>query len=119
MRIALAALLGLVALTATATERYGAPLTLKTPQTLDAAVQSLGDRPAATVLIESTVAKACEQRGCWIELQSPSSKLHITFKDEAFFVPVTLVGKTVLVEGQLTKEGSGYALVASGLQVKT
>jgi hypothetical protein len=32
---------------------------------------------------------------------------------------VTLVGKTVLVEGQLTKEGSGYALVASGLQVKT
>jgi uncharacterized protein DUF4920 len=119
MRIPTGVLLGLVALTAAAAEHYGAPLTLKNPLTLDAAVQSLGERPAADVLVQSTVAKVCEQRGCWITLQSSSSNLHVTFKDEAFFVPSTLIGKTVLVEGKLSKSGPGYELVASGLEVKS
>ena len=38
---------------------------------------------------------------------------------EAFFVPSTLIGKTVLVEGKLSRNGPGYELVASGLQVKS
>lgn len=112
-------LLGLVAMTAGAAERYGAPLTRREPITLDAAVQSLGDRPDADVLVLSTVAKVCEQRGCWLALRSASSQLHVTFKEEAFFVPSTLIGKTVLVEGKLKKQGSQYELVASGLEVKT
>ena len=112
-------LLSLVAQTAVAAEHYGAPLSRKSPVTLDAAVRLLGDRPAADVLVESTVAKVCEERGCWLALKSPSSQLHVTFKDEAFFVPSTLIGKTVLVEGKLTKDGSHYELVATGLQVKT
>jgi hypothetical protein len=119
MRIPTALLLGLAAVVASAAEQYGAPLTLKTPLTLEAAVQTLGDRDTADVLVESTVAKVCEQRGCWIGLKSASSALHVTFKDEAFFVPASLIGKTVLVEGKLTKNGPSYALVASGLQVKS
>jgi hypothetical protein len=118
MRIPTGVLLGLAALAAGAAEHYGAPLTMKNPLTLEAAVQSLGERAAADVLVESTVAKVCEQRGCWIALQSASSKLHVTFKDEAFFVPSTLIGKTVLVEGKLSRNGPGYELVASGLDVK-
>jgi hypothetical protein len=119
MRISLGLLLSLAAAAAGAAEHYGAPLTLKTPLTLEAAVQSLGDRPAADVLVESTVAKVCEELGCWIALESTSSQLRVTFKDEAFFVPATLIGKTVLVQGKLTKDGSRYELVASGLEVKT
>jgi hypothetical protein len=82
-------------------------------------VQSLYERGTADVLVESTVAKVCEQRGCWIALKSASSQLHVTFKDEAFFVPASLIGKTVLVQGKLTKAGASYELVASGLQVKS
>lgn len=118
MRILIGLGLGLLAAVASAAEHYGAPLTMKHPLTLEAAVQQLGDRATTDVLVESTVAKVCEERGCWIALKSPSSQLHVTFKDEAFFVPSTLVGKTVLVEGKLTKEAAGYQLVASGLQVK-
>jgi hypothetical protein len=119
MRISIGVLLSLGALSAVAAEHYGAPLTLKTPLTLEAAVQSLGARPAVDVLVESTVAKVCEQQGCWIELQGASSQLHVTFKNESFFVPSTLIGKTVLVEGKLSKAGPGYELVASGLAVKS
>ena len=119
MRILIGLVLGLLAATASAAEHYGAPLTMKNPLTLEAAVQQLGDRATANVLVESTVAKVCEQRGCWLALKSAASQLHVTFKDEAFFVPATLVGKTVLVEGKLTKGAAGYQLVANGLQVKT
>jgi Domain of unknown function (DUF4920) len=119
MRIPTGLLLGLVALTASAAEHYGAPLTMKNPLTLDAAVQSLGDRPAADVLVESTVRQVCAERGCWMALESAASKLHVTFKDGAFFVPSTLIGKTVLVEGKLSKSGPGYELVARGLEVKS
>ena len=119
MRTLIGLVLSLLAATAGAAEHYGAQLTMKNPLTLEAAVQQLGDRASANVLVESTVAKVCEQRGCWLALKSPSSQLHVTFKDEAFFVPASLVGKTVLVEGKLTKEAAGYQLVANGLQVKT
>ena len=119
MRILIGLVLGLLAATASAAEHYGAALTMKNPLTLEAAVQQLGDRATANVLVESTVAKVCEQRGCWLALKSASSQLHVTFKDEAFFVPASLVGKTVLVEGKLSKEAEGYQLVANGLQVKS
>jgi hypothetical protein len=119
MRIPIGLMLGLLTAIASAADHYGAPLTLKNPLTLEAAVRQLGDQPAANVLVESTVAKVCELRGCWIALKSTSSHLHVTFKDEAFFVPVSLVGKTVLVEGTLWKDADGYQLVANGLQVKS
>jgi hypothetical protein len=119
MRILIGLGLGLLAAIASAAGQYGAPLTMQQPVTLDAAVQQLGDRAAADVLVESTVAKVCEQRGCWLALKSATSQLHVTFKDEAFFVPASLVGKTVLVQGKLSRTAAGYELVASGLQVKT
>jgi len=119
MRILIGLTLGLLTAIAGAAEHYGAPLTLKNPLTLEAAVQQVGDGAAANVLVESTVARVCEERGCWLALKSASSQLHVTFKDEAFFVPASLVGKTVLVEGKLSKEAAGYQLVANGLQVKS
>jgi uncharacterized protein DUF4920 len=119
MRMLIGLTMGLLTTIASAAEHYGAPLTLKNPLTLEAAIQQVRDGAAANVLVESTVAKVCEQRGCWIALKSASSQLHVTFKDEAFFVPASLIGKTVLVEGRLSKEADGYQLVANGLQVKS
>ena len=34
-------------------------------------------------------------------------------------MPASLIGKTVLVEGKLTRAEAGYELVATGLQVKS
>ena len=119
MRRLMGLLLCLAATAAGAAEHYGAPLTLKDPQTIEAAVQGLGDRAAAEVLVKSKVANVCEQRGCYLGLKSSTSELHVTFKDEAFFVPASLIGKTVVVEGKLVKASTGYELVATGLEVTT
>ena len=57
MRILIGLMLGLLTVLASAADHYGAPLTLKNPLTLEAAVRQLGDQPATSVLVESTVAK--------------------------------------------------------------
>jgi hypothetical protein len=47
MRILIGLMLGLLTALASAADHYGAPLTLKNPVTLEAAVQQLGDQAAA------------------------------------------------------------------------
>jgi hypothetical protein len=124
-------------------EQYGAPITMKHAVSLDVAVKQLGDQTEAIVLLESNVDKVCKAQGCWIGLKSASGEIHVTFENQAFFVPLTLMGKTVLAQGRLTKvemtlaqtrqhvkdsggdpatvkqPGVRYELVASGLEVKT
>jgi hypothetical protein len=102
MKLALATLLALVATLAQA-EHYGAPLTMKNPISLPAAIKQLDKQSTAQVLIESKVDKVCVAKGCWLGLVSATDDIRVTFKDYAFFVPPSLIGKTVLVQGQLEK----------------
>ena len=56
-----------------------------------------------TVLVEGTVRKACERKGCWMELaadtQDKSPGVRVTFKDYGFFVPLDAAGSAAKVEG--------------------
>jgi hypothetical protein len=56
-----------------------------------------------TVLLEGTVRKACEKKGCWMELattaDSKSPGVRVTFKDYGFFVPLDSAGSMARVEG--------------------
>jgi|SRR5688500_5494068 hypothetical protein len=136
-------LLLLLATSLASAEQYGAPITLEHAVPLDVAVKQLGEQSEATVLVESRVDKVCKAKGCWIGLKSAAGDIHVTFENQAFFVPFTLVGQTVLAQGRLTKiemtleetrqhikdsggdpstvrqPGVRYELVASGLEVKT
>lgn len=54
-----------------------------------------------TVTLVGTVRRACQKKGCWMEL-APSEKangVRITFKDYAFFVPLDSGGAQAQVEG--------------------
>jgi len=56
-----------------------------------------------TVLLEGRVRKACERKGCWMELaaddQPKSPGVRVTFKDYGFFVPLDSAGAQARVEG--------------------
>ena len=86
-------------------EHYGAEIKAKTPLTLQAAIKQLDTKPSADVLIESKVDKVCVAKGCWMALTNKDRKdeVRVTFKDYGFFVPSSIIGKTVLVEGKLEK----------------
>jgi len=142
MKIAFALLLALTAAFAHA-ENYGAPLTMKNPVSLPAAIKLLDNKATADVLVESKVDKVCVAKGCWLGLVSSQDNIRVTFKDYAFFVPASLIGKTVVVQGQIekvtmtledtkhyVKDAGGdpakvstprveYRIVASGIQVRS
>lgn len=105
----------------TATQ-FGAPITLKEALTLDQAIAQLKD-PNATqknILIEAKVDSVCEMKGCWMGLKTGTNTARVTFKDYKYFVPVSLRGQMVKVEGTLEetkmslKETKHYVKDAGG-----
>lgn len=55
-------------------------------------------------LIKAKVTSVCQAKGCWLALTNADDRdrnIRVTFKDYGFFVPPTLVGDVVLVEGTL------------------
>jgi hypothetical protein len=58
------------------------------------------DQPHAVKVI-GTVTDVCPKKGCWISLDMPdNSKVFVKMKDYGFFVPVELIGKTVVVDAE-------------------
>lgn len=59
------------------------------------------DFEGKTVTVEAKVRKACEKKGCWMELSGGDKAMgvRVTFKDYGFFVPLDSAGKTAKVEG--------------------
>lgn len=126
-----------------AAEHYGAPLKSRQAVSLDTAIQQLSKRTSTQVVVQSKVGKVCMAKGCWLGLTNESGDVRVTFKDYGFFVPQSLIGKTVLVEGTLEKvtmslaetkhyvaDAGGdpskvtaprveYRIVASGVEVKS
>jgi hypothetical protein len=84
-------------------EHYGAALTSRQAVTVDSAIKQLASQPTARVVVQSKVGKVCMAKGCWLGLTDTGGEVRVTFKDYGFFVPPSLMGKTVLVEGVLEK----------------
>ena len=51
--------------------------------------------------IKGKVIEVCPKKGCWLALEMPdSSKVFVKMKDYGFFVPVEMIGKTVVLDGE-------------------
>jgi hypothetical protein len=142
MKAVLGALLCLVCPFAIA-EHYGSPIAGRDSISLQTAIEQLDQKPVVNVLVESKVDKVCTVKGCWLGLTNSAGDVRVTFKDYAFFVPPSLIGRTVLVEGTLekvtmsleetkhyVKDAGGdpskvtqprieYRIVATGIEVKS
>ncbi len=50
---------------------------------------------------KAKVVDACAQKGCWMSLQiNDSTTAFVKMKDYAFFVPLDIIGKTVVLDGK-------------------
>ena len=55
--------------------------------------------------LNGEITSSCKMTGCWMNLDiGDGETVHITFKDEAFEIPLDAAGKTATVEGVATKE---------------
>ena len=51
------------------------------------------------VKVTGEVIEVCKAEGCWLRLKTNDGSMLVKMKDHAFLVPLSLVGKTVEVEG--------------------
>lgn len=57
------------------------------------------------VTVKGVVTDVCEKRGCWVTIQTENgSPFFVKMKDYAFFVPTSLKGKNVVLEGVAEKK---------------
>ena len=56
------------------------------------------------VVVEGVIAKACTNKGCWMELAPAAGQpgVRVTFKDYAFFIPLDCKGMKAKAEGVAT-----------------
>jgi Domain of unknown function (DUF4920) len=54
--------------------------------------------------VKGTVSSVCEKKGCWMKLaQTEGDGIMIRFKDYKFFMPLNIVGKDVVLQGEAKK----------------
>jgi hypothetical protein len=90
---------------------YGENITLSEPVTIHEAISNFEQYQGKEILISGKVAKVCQQKGCWLTLQSSQGDVRMTFKDYGFFVPDSLVDQQVLAQGELHQETMSIAQV--------
>jgi hypothetical protein len=93
-------------------ERFGAPLTGLPAQPLDAVIAT-PEQFQGPVRVSGRVRRACERKGCWMELATDSAEgakaCRVRFKDYGFFVPTDSAGAQATLEGsvEVRKVSSG------------
>jgi len=81
---------------------YGRPPALtSTPLTLEQA--SSEAKVGQTLAVKAPAAEVCQNKGCWMVLTEGERSIRVTFQDYSFFVPKDIAGKTVVVEGVLSR----------------
>lgn len=82
---------------------YGRPRALTTaPLTLTEAASEAN--VGQTLAVKAPAAEVCQNKGCWMVLTEGARSMRVTFADYAFFVPKDIAGKTVVVEGVLSRK---------------
>lgn len=85
------------------TGTYGAPLSdTYTPVRLSDVVKKKSY--GKTCQVTAKVVDVCSAAGCWMILKDGNTEVRVTFKDYGFFVPSSLKGRTVVIEGVLSEE---------------
>lgn len=66
---------------------------------------AMGDKKTVEMKIEGKVVDVCKKKGCWMTLEMPNGDpMRVTFKDYAFFMPMDIVGKKVVLDGLAKKQ---------------
>lgn len=84
-------------------ERFGAPLSPRTPLPTAVVVAEPQKYDGQVLALEGQVGAVCQRKGCWMTLgsgQPGSPMIRVSFKDYTFFVPKDSMGRKARVEGR-------------------
>ncbi len=79
---------------------FGDSLLNKDVVSLAVLSQKLKENPQFTGKVTGKILEVCSTKGCWMIMELPDkTRMQVKFKNYGFFVPMDLVGKTVVIEG--------------------
>lgn len=83
---------------------YGTEIKTKTATSLDHILKNYKKFENKDVVMEAGVEKVCAKKGCWMTLQGSDKTFRVTFHDYSYFVPMSLIGKKVWVNGVIKRK---------------
>lgn len=83
---------------------YGKEITSKASVMLDEVLKNYSKYEDKDVVMKADVEKVCAKKGCWMTLQGSDETFRVKFHKYSYFVPMSLIGKKVLVEGKLIRK---------------
>lgn len=111
-------------------QTFGEKITSSNPRESLSSIQKkvVEEKSSKKVTLEGEVTQVCENKGCWIVINTPQNeKFLVQMKDYGFFVPKDIRGKKVLLEGiaeqrkrmkdAQTSDSTQIRIVASGIEV--
>lgn len=79
---------------------YGAKTDEKNTVVATSLPELLKTKDTVTVKVKAKVLDVCPKKGCWLNFQiNDSTTAFVKMKDYGFFVPLDLIGKTVVLDG--------------------
>jgi hypothetical protein len=82
---------------------YGSEIKATQAVKLDSVIRDFASYKGKSIVMEASVDKVCEMKGCWMTLKGTDKTFRVKFKDYDFFVPMSLVGKNVWLEGEVVR----------------
>jgi hypothetical protein len=98
---------------------FGEKITAADAISPDKLPDMLKEKTSVDVKVKGQVLSVCKAKGCFIYMKTATGKIYIKTKDDAFFVPLVLKGKTVVVKGtaEVDKESKDISIQATGILV--
>lgn len=81
---------------------FGAKTSMEGAVKVDELPALVTDADAKDIKVVGKVVEVCKMEGCWIKMQTVNGPMMIKMKDHAFMVPLSLNGKTIVVDGTAT-----------------
>ena len=90
---------------------FGATTTADDAITVDqlATIMKSREGKKTEVKLKGTVTTVCEAMGCWLKVKSSNGDLMVRMKDHAFFVPLALNGKEIVIDGIVEEKQTSVA----------
>ena len=95
---------------------YGKEIKASKAVALDNVINDFKKYKDKPVVMEANVDKVCEMKGCWMTLQGSDKTFRVKFHDYSYFVPMSLIGKKVWVEGEVKRKTVSIAVTKHYLE---
>ncbi len=87
--------------TANVGNTYGEKITADKAVSVNDLPKALETSEKVSTKIVGKVTDVCPKKGCWITLETADkTKVFVKMKDYGFFVPVDMIGKTIVLDGE-------------------